>query len=170
METDRERSTRPPRSSQPPGDPRWVAMFYDAPSASWRQAAESPDRTPVLFAIGEMTQVKRGRGDDFAVDLWGPEGGEWRRFDPVSPVAVEAAVEVAVDASVDASAVVGHAKFAERMEGRRHQVLVAGLSKAGLYDLAPDDVAAVRVLVERVDESTLRRVVHWMAVAGAPGE
>lgn len=50
----------------------------------------------------------------------------------------------------------------------RHQVLMAGLSKAGLYDLAPDDVTAVRTLVDQVDEATLRRVAHWMALVGGP--
>ncbi|MFI7295302.1 hypothetical protein [Streptomyces sp. NPDC050121] len=185
METDPDRSTRPSRSPRPPGDPRWVAMFYDPSSASWRQAAESPDRTPVLYAIGEMTQVKRARGDEATVALWGPKDGEWQRFDPSAAAAPAEAVSPAeavpsaeavssVDASspapADGAARPGHAKLAERMEDRRHQVLMAGLSKAGLYDLTPDDVTAVRTLVDRVDEGTLRRVAHWMAVAGAPGD
>ncbi|MEH0576934.1 MULTISPECIES: hypothetical protein [Streptomyces] len=183
METDPDRSTRPSHSPQPPGDPRWVAMFYDPSSASWRQAAESPDRTPVLYAIGEMTQVKRARGDEVTVALWGPKDGEWQRFDSspaaasaesespagaVSPAETISPVEALSPASADGAARPGHAKLAERMEDRRHQVLMAGLSKAGLYDLTPDDVTAVRTLVDRVDESTLRRVAHWMAVAGAP--
>ncbi|WP_329223937.1 hypothetical protein OG352_23820 [Streptomyces sp. NBC_01485] len=145
-------------------------MFYDASSASWRQAAESPDRTPVLFAIGEMTQVRRARGDEMTVDLWGPKGGAWQRFDSASQAAVETSVEASAESSVDDVVRPGHPNFAERMEGRRHQVLMAGLSKAGLYDLSPDDVTAVRALVEQVDETTLRRVVRWMAVAGAAGE
>lgn len=173
METDPDRSTRPSRSPQPPGDPRWVAMFYDPSSTSWRQAAESPDRTPVLYAIGEMTQVKRARGDEVTVALWGPKDGEWQRFDS-SPAAAPAESESPADAvspaPADGAARPGHAKLAERMEDRRHQVLMAGLSKAGLYDLTPDDVTAVRTLVDRVDEGTLRRVAHWMAVAGAPVE
>jgi hypothetical protein len=146
-------------------------MFYDPSSASWRQAAESPDRTPVLYAIGEMTQVKRARGDEVTVALWGPKDGEWQRFDS-SPAAAPAESESPAEAfspvPADGAARPGHAKLAERMEDRRHQVLMAGLSKAGLYDLTPDDVTAVRTLVDRVDESTLRRVAHWMAVAGAP--
>jgi hypothetical protein len=141
-------------------------MFYDPSSASWRQAAESPDRTPVLYAIGEMTQVKRARGDEVAVALWGPRDGEWQRFDPASAPTAEPPAEP----PADGVARPGHAKLAERMEDRRHQVLMAGLSKAGLYDLTPDDVTAVRNLVDRVDETTLRRVAHWMAVAGAPVE
>ncbi|MET7650534.1 MULTISPECIES: hypothetical protein [unclassified Streptomyces] len=187
METDPDRPTRPPRSPRPPGDPRWVAMFYDPASASWRPGAESPDRTPVLYAIAEMTQVKRARGDEAPVALWGPRNGEWQRFDPyqaASPIASlpgssaaspsgapAASTPEAVDrAPADGSAPPGHAKLAERMEDRRHQVLMAGLSKAGLYDLAPDDVTAVRTLVDQVDEATLRRVAHWMALAGGPVE
>jgi hypothetical protein len=146
-------------------------MFYDPSSASWRQAAESPDRTPVLYAIGEMTQVKRARGDEVAVALWGPKDGEWQRFDPsaaAAPTEADSSAEALSPAPADGAARPGHAKLAERMEDRRHQVLMAGLSKAGLYDLTPDDVTAVRILVDRVDETTLRRVAHWMAVAGAP--
>ena len=32
-----------PQSPQPPGAPRWAAMFYDPASATWRLGAESPD-------------------------------------------------------------------------------------------------------------------------------
>jgi hypothetical protein len=46
-------------------------------------------------------------------------------------------------------------------------VLMAGLGKAGLYDLAPDDVAAVRAVVDGLDETTVRRIAHWLTVAGA---
>lgn len=173
METDPDRPTRPPRSPRPPGDPRWVAMFHDPASGSWRPAAESPDRTPVLYAIGEMTQVKRARGDEVAVALWGPKDGEWQRFDS-SPAALTPqstlTPEATPRASADSAERPGHAKHAERMEDRRHQVLMAALGKAGLYDLAPDDVTAVRTLVDQVDEATLRRVAHWMALAGAPAE
>ncbi len=52
------------------------------------------------------------------------------------------------------------------MTDRRHQVLVAGLSTAGLYDLGPEDDAAVRALAERLDEPTVRRVAHWLSAAG----
>jgi hypothetical protein len=51
------------------------------------------------------------------------------------------------------------------MHDRRHQALMAGLSKAGLYDLAPDDVAAVRTVVDRLDETTVRTLAHWLATA-----
>ncbi|CAM5710764.1 hypothetical protein [Streptomyces aurantiogriseus] len=150
-----------PQSPQPPGAPRWAAMFYDPASASWRLGAESPDRTPVLYAIGEMAQVKRARGDEVTVALWGPQDGAWRRFDAS---AADAAPQPppSEDAVRPASG-----KLAERMQDRRHQVLMAGLSKAGLYDLTPDDVTAVQTLVDRLDETTLRRVAHWMAVAGS---
>ncbi|KQX80686.1 hypothetical protein [Streptomyces sp. Root1310] len=182
METETDRPSRPPRSPQPPGVPRWVAMFYDPASTSWRPGAESPDRTPVLYAIGEMTQVKRARGDEVAVDLWGPKDGEWRRYDPspssspaltpsLTPSSSPAgSVPEAAQPSGDGGARPGHAKLAERMEDRRHQVIMAGLGKAGLYDLAPEDVTAVRTLVDQVDEATLRRVAHWMALAGRPVE
>ncbi|MGQ4358737.1 hypothetical protein [Streptomyces sp. SAS_272] len=180
MET---RSTRPPRSPQPPGPPRWVAMFHNASSASWHPAAESPDRTPVLYAIGEMTQVGRARGEEAAVELWGPgENGEWARFDPApSAPSAPSASSASTDPSAPSASTVpsasagvapgaGHARHVERMEDRRHQVIMAGLSKAGLYDLAEEDVAAVRTLVDHVDEATLRRIAHWMAVAGGPVE
>ncbi|MEV1062631.1 hypothetical protein [Streptomyces sp. NPDC050263] len=153
-------------------------MFYDPPSASWRQAADSPDRTPVLYAIGEMTQVKRARGDEAVVALWGPKAGgngkageagagaEWERFDPAVPGAETAASPAP---SAEGPAPQGHAKLAERMEDRRQQVLMAGLGKAGLYDLAPDDEAAVQALVDHVDETTLRRIAHWLAQAAGAG-
>ncbi|WP_416977905.1 hypothetical protein [Streptomyces sp. T028] len=153
-----------PRSPQPLGAPRWVAMFHDPSSDSWRPAAESPDRTPVLYAMGEMTQVKRARGEEVAVDLWGPKEGEWHLFDPAgapAPAPTPALAPVAAGSPGTA----GPTKLAERMEDRRHQVLMAGLSKAGLYDLTPDDIAAVQALVDRADETTLRQVAHWLAVA-----
>ncbi|MER6789411.1 hypothetical protein ABT330_33165 [Streptomyces sp. NPDC000658] len=179
MAADPDRSTRPPHSPQLPGAPRWAAMFYDPLAASWHCAAESPDRTPVLYAIGEMTQVKRARGDEVTVALWGPDGGGWQRFDLAAAKAdgadgADGAVDAFAPEPADApptaedSARPGHARHTERMEDRRHQVLMAGLSKAGLYDLAADDETAVRTLVDRVDETTLRRVAHWMALAGRP--
>ncbi|MCL3992949.1 hypothetical protein [Streptomyces lavenduligriseus] len=52
------------------------------------------------------------------------------------------------------------------MTDRRHQVLLAGLDRAGLYDLGPKDAEAVRVLAARLDEPTVRRVAHRPATAG----
>ncbi|MFF9021701.1 hypothetical protein [Streptomyces eurythermus] len=52
------------------------------------------------------------------------------------------------------------------MTDRRHQVLLAGLDRAGLYDLGPEGGEAVRVLADRLDELTVRRVAHWLATAG----
>jgi hypothetical protein len=43
---------------------------------------------------------------------------------------------------------------------------MAGLSKAGLYDLEPDDWTAVQTLVDQLDETTVRQVAHWLAAAG----
>ncbi|MGW2046607.1 hypothetical protein ACWCPF_15680 [Streptomyces sp. NPDC001858] len=185
METRSTGSTRPSPSPQPTGAPRWVAMFYDAPSATWRQAADSPDRTPVLYAIGEMTQVKRARGDEVDVVLWGPkaatdgkaggageagEGAEWERFDPAvsGPETASQAPASPPPAEAPKGAPQGHAKLAERMQDRRQQVLMAGLGKAGLYDLTPDDEAAVQALVDQVDETTLRRVAHWLGRTVGP--
>lgn len=152
-----------PESPQPPGTPRWVAMFYEPSSASWRVGAESPYRFPVVYAVGEMTQTLRARGDDPAVTLWGPKGGEWERHDSSA---------AAPQPTAGAPAVSGKAPggepgvLAERMTGRRQQVLMAGLGKAGLYELAPDDLAAVRAVVDGLDETTVRRVAHWLTVAG----
>ncbi|MFD5227629.1 hypothetical protein ACFWJ5_03685 [Streptomyces qaidamensis] len=53
------------------------------------------------------------------------------------------------------------------MTGRRHQVLMAGLTNAGLYDLSPNDDTAVQALVERLDEAAVRRVAHWLTNAGS---
>ncbi|MGW0576886.1 hypothetical protein ACWD25_13135 [Streptomyces sp. NPDC002920] len=151
-----------PQSPQPPGEPRWVAMFHDPSSASWRLAAESPDRPPVLYAMGEMTQVKRARGDEVTVALWGPRDGEWHRYD-AAPMPTP---DTQAQDSAPSTPTPGPTRLAERMEDRRHQVLMAGLSKAGLHDLTPEDVTAVRTLVNQVDETTLRRIAHWMTVAG----
>lgn len=157
----------PPESPQPPGTPRWVAMFYEPSSASWRVGAESPYRFPVVYAVGEMTQTLRARGDDPAVTLWGPKGGEWERHD-LSAAAPQAPAETSAEASaVSARAPGGKPSvLTERMTGRRQQVLMGGLSKAGLYDLGPDDLAAVRTVVDGLDETTVRRVAHWLTVAG----
>ncbi|MFR0358445.1 hypothetical protein [Streptomyces sediminimaris] len=57
-------------------------------------------------------------------------------------------------------------RLAERMDARRRQVLMAGLTRAGLYDLTPEDHTAVQALVERLDETTVRRVARWLAAAG----
>ncbi|MFF7872159.1 hypothetical protein ACFZCT_37815 [Streptomyces qaidamensis] len=52
------------------------------------------------------------------------------------------------------------------MTGRRHQVLMAGLTDAGLYELSPAGDSTVQALVERLDEAAVRRVAHWPATAG----
>ncbi|MCW8381986.1 hypothetical protein [Streptomyces justiciae] len=154
-----------PLSPQPSGEPRWVAMFRRPSTDSWRVAAESPHRGPVLYAVGEMSQTLRARGEEVSVEVWGPgEGGGWQ-----TPARDDSAASAAVpEASVTAVGAVGAPdKLVERMQDRRHQVLMAGLSKAGRYDLAPEDVAAVQALVDRLDETTLRTVAGWFA--GAAG-
>ncbi|MEU1315203.1 hypothetical protein [Streptomyces tibetensis] len=149
-----------PESPRPQGAPRWVAMFYRSAEGSWRTAAQSPHRAPVLYALGEMAQTLRARGDDVTVALWGPKDGAWHRFDtPLKQTAVP---------RPDPEPSPGEpAKLAERMTGRRHQVLMAGLTKAGLYDLSPEDDTTVQALVEHLDEAAVRRVAHWLAIAGS---
>ncbi|MGX5214226.1 hypothetical protein ACWKT3_37000 [Streptomyces violaceus] len=150
-----------PESPEPQGDPRWVAMLYRPAAKSWRAAAESPHRSPVLYALGEMTQTMRARGDEVTVALWGPKDGAWQLFD--TPLKQAATPQ---PTSPEAESPGEPTLLAERMTGRRHQVLMAGLSKAGLYDLTPEDDTTVQALVERLDEPTVRRVAQWLAVAG----
>jgi hypothetical protein len=135
-------------------------MFYEPDSAAWRVGAESPHRSPVLHAVGEMTQTVRTRGGEPVVALWGPRDGAWHRFERSTAPPSDPAPSTGTAATPS--------RLAERMDDRRHQVLMAGLGKAGLYDLAAEDLAAVQALVERLDETTLRRVAHWLAGAGDP--
>ncbi|MEU6669347.1 hypothetical protein [Streptomyces sp. NPDC046727] len=148
------------RCPRPSGEPRWVAMFYEPARDSWTAGAESPYRAPVLYAVGDMTRTVRARGDEVTVALWGPEDGAWRLFDTPSASAGTPAPERPAPGSPEP------ARLTERMTDRRHQVLMAGLSKAGLYDLSPEDGDAVRILADRLDEPTVRRVAHWLSAAG----
>ncbi|MFI9611380.1 hypothetical protein ACIHCM_06755 [Streptomyces sp. NPDC052023] len=150
-----------PQSPQPAGAPRWVALFYEPAGASWRVGAESPYRVPVQYAVGEMTQTLRARGQDPVVSLWGPKDGAWQRIDGPAPTTAAPAATPGPAAASPAQP----SKLTERMTDRRHQVLVAALNRAGLYDLAPDDEAAVRAVVDRLDETTVRRVAHWLDLA-----
>ncbi|GAA3157035.1 hypothetical protein GCM10010521_51310 [Streptomyces rameus] len=148
------------RCPRPPGEPRWVAMFHAGAQDTWTVGAESPYRDPVLYAVGDMTWTARARGEETTVALWGPEDGVWRLFDSPSATAPAPGPERPAPGSSEP------ARLAERMTGRRHQVLLAGLGRAGLYDLTPEDGAAVRALAERLDEPTVRRVAHWLSAAG----
>ncbi|MEU6535575.1 hypothetical protein [Streptomyces sp. NPDC047000] len=153
-------------SPQPSGDVRWVALFHDASAGAWIPGAESPYEGPVRYAVGEMTQTLRARRDRVTVALWGPKDGAWHRYD--APVAPDTSVAPGTSlSSSSGNGAAEPARLAERMTDRRHQVLMAGLSKAGLYDLVPDDEAALGALVERLDETTVRRVAHWLATAAA---
>ncbi|CAM5359667.1 hypothetical protein SALBM311S_05017 [Streptomyces alboniger] len=169
-----------PECARPQGTPRWVALFYRPDRASWQWGAESPDRSPVLYALGEMTQTLRARGDEVTVALWGPKDEDWHRYDasaapvPSAASTTAAAWTSSVTAPEPTSATEETTKdlpkkeptkLAERMHDRRHQALMAGLSKAGRYDLAPDDVAAVQTLVDRLDETTIRTLANWLATA-----
>ncbi|MFI5976542.1 hypothetical protein [Streptomyces sp. NPDC051452] len=145
------------RCPRPPGAPRWVAMFHQPSQDSWAVAAESPYRAPVLYAVGDMAQTVRARGAEVTVALWGPKDGSWHLYD--TPAA-KAPAPAASTGSGEPE------KLAERMTDRRHQVLMAGLSRAGLYDLSPEDGEALRVLADRLDEPTARRVAHWLSSAG----
>ncbi|MFH9005772.1 hypothetical protein ACH4E5_21400 [Streptomyces afghaniensis] len=149
-----------PESPRPQGTPRWVAMHYRPAERTWRAAAESPHRSPVLHALGEMTQTLRARGDEVTFALWGPKDGDWHRFDTPLEQAAPSRPEPEASAAEPSG-------LAERMTGRRHQVLMSGLSKAGLYDLSPEDDATVQALAERLDEAAVRRVARWLAAAGA---
>ncbi|MDN3259393.1 hypothetical protein QWJ26_06105 [Streptomyces sp. CSDS2] len=150
-----------PRCPRPPGEPRWVAMFRSPDGETWTVGAQSPYREPVLYAVGDMTRTLRARGDEVTVALWGPENGAWRLFDtPSVPTRAPAPESSAPPAAPEPE------RLAERMRDRRHQVLLAGLDRAGLYDLGPEDGEAVRVLADRLDEPTVRQVAHWLATAG----
>ncbi|MFF4907790.1 hypothetical protein ACFY2T_23280 [Streptomyces sp. NPDC001260] len=155
-----------PQSPQPSGTPRWVAMVYRPSSETWAVCAESPHRSPVQYALAEMAHTVRARGGDLEVALWGPRAGAWERFDAFAATTATAPVPAA-EASSGASSSDPErlSRLTERMDGRRRQVLVAGLGKAGLHDLGPDDFGAVEALAERLDETTVRRVAHWLALA-----
>ncbi|MFI2761001.1 hypothetical protein ACH5A3_19360 [Streptomyces echinatus] len=151
------------RCPRPPGEPRWVAMFHESARDTWSVGAESPYRGPVLYAVGDMTRTVRARGDEVAVALWGPEDGAWRLFGTPSAPAPAPAPERPAQGSPEP------ARLTERMTDRRHQVLMAGLGKAGLYDLSPEDGETVRILADRLDEPTVRRVAQWLSMAGGRG-
>ncbi|MEU2712785.1 hypothetical protein [Streptomyces sp. NPDC007205] len=160
---------RPP-CPRPPGAPRWVAMFHQPARDSWTVGAESPDRDPVLYAVGDMTQTVLARGEEVTVALWGPEDGAWRRYDtPAAAKGPAPATKGPAPAGTAGRPVPGSGEppeLAERMTDRRHQVLMAGLSKAGLYDLSAEDDEAVRAMTDLLDEPTVRRVAHWLSLAG----
>ncbi|MYW46960.1 hypothetical protein [Streptomyces sp. SID161] len=194
------------RCPRPPGAPRWVAMFHEDAQDTWTVGAESLYREPVLYAVGDMAQTVRARGEAVTVAVWGPEDGAWRLFDSPSAAvsapatgSAPAAGSAPATGSAPAAAAEGPAperaaeeraaperavpagperpepgpsgpdRLAARMTGRRHQVLLAGLSRAGLYDLTDEDGEAVRTLAEQLDEPTVRRVAHWLSVAGGGG-
>ncbi|AKJ12049.1 hypothetical protein ABB07_19010 [Streptomyces incarnatus] len=157
---------RPP-CPRPPGVPRWVAMFHQPSRDSWTVGAESPDRACVLYAVGDMAQTLRARGEEATVALWGPKDGAWHLFDaPAGRAPAPAPEAPAAPADRSAPGAGEPARLAERMTDRRHQVLMAGLSKAGLYELSDEDGEAVRTMADLLDEPTVRRVAHWLSVAG----
>ncbi|MEU6915932.1 hypothetical protein [Streptomyces olindensis] len=156
-----------PDSPRPQGAPRWVAMIHRPAEGSWRTAAESPHRSAVLYALGEMTRTLRARGDEVTVALWGPKDGAWHLYDaPLKQATEPRPAPEASPASLTSPGGASASTWAERMTGRRHQVLMAGLGKAGLYDLSPEDDTTVKALAERLDEAAVRRVAHWLATAG----
>jgi hypothetical protein len=120
----------------------------------------------VLYAVAEMTRTVRARGEEVTVALWGPEDGAWRLFDTLADQVAVAVSASAASADGPAPGAVAPTVLAQRMTGRRHQVLMAGLGKAGLHDLSAEDGEAVQMLADRLDEPTVRRVAHWLSVAG----
>lgn len=122
----------------------------------------------MLYAVGDMTRTVRARGGEVTVALWGPKDGAWQLYDTPATKATASAPASVLAASAGRSpdGPGEPARLAERMTDRRHQVLMAGLSKAGLYDLGPEDGEAVRTLADRLDEPTVRRVAHWLSAAG----
>lgn len=140
-------------------------MVYEPSSEAWAVCAESPHRSPVQYALAEMAHTVRARGGDLEVTLWGPRAGAWERFDAFAATTATAPVPKAEEVEASSSAPEQPSRLTERMDGRRRQVLVAGLGKAGLHDLGPDDFGAVEALAERLDETTVRRVAHWLALA-----
>lgn len=140
-------------------------MVYEPSSEAWAVCAESPHRSPVQYALAEMAHTVRARGGDLEVTLWGPRAGVWERFDAFAATTATAPVPKAEEVEASSSAPEQPSRLTERMDGRRRQVLVAGLGKAGLHDLGPDDFGAVEALAERLDETTVRRVAHWLALA-----
>ncbi|MFE0519266.1 hypothetical protein [Streptomyces sp. NPDC058954] len=118
------------------------------------------------YALAEMAHTVRARGGDLEVALWGPREGAWERVDAFAATTATAPVPAAEASSgASSSGPERLSRLTERMDGRRRQVLVAGLGKAGLHDLGPDDFGAVEALAERLDETTVRRVAHWLALA-----
>lgn len=140
-------------------------MFHQPSQDSWTVGAESPDRAPVLYAVGDMTQTVRARGEEVTVALWGPKDDAWHLFGTPSGTASAPAPATSADPPVPGAG--APAELTERMTDRRHQVLMAGLSKAGLYDLSAEDGEAVRTMADLLDEPTVRRVAHWLSAAGA---
>lgn len=140
-------------------------MVYEPSSEAWAVCAESPHRSPVQYALAEMAHTVRARGGDLEVTLWGPRAGAWERFDAFAATTATAPVPKAEEVEASSSRPEQPSRLTERMDGRRRQVLVASLGKAGLHDLGPDDFGAVEALAERLDETTVRRVAHWLALA-----
>ncbi|MFJ7340625.1 hypothetical protein ACIQU3_10060 [Streptomyces sp. NPDC101110] len=131
----------------------------------------------MLYALGEMTQALRARGDAVTAALWGPKDGAWHRFDlPLEPVSQPTPAGHTAPAGQTAPPPppgdpaggdpAEPTRLAERMTDRRHQVLMTALTKAGFYDLSPEDDTTVRAVVERLDEAAVRRVAHWLGTAG----
>ncbi|MBC7267843.1 MAG: hypothetical protein H5T76_03840, partial [Streptomyces sp.] len=158
-------------SPRPQGTPRWVLMVHQPSTGTWHTGAESPYRAPVLRALGEMTRTVRARGDDLTAALWGPDdhdGSDWQRHAPAPastatappapastatapPASASTATAPPAPAPPAPRPAAGSTALAERLDDRRRQVLLAGLTKAGHHDLTADDLTAVRTLVERLD-------------------
>lgn len=148
-------------SSPPPGEPRFVAAFYQ-PASGWKVAAESTAREPVDYAVSAMIRTVRSRGETPTVEVWGPseDGRGWQRLDTVSGRRGSAPAQSAAVAERPA----GSARE-ERLRDRRHQVLLAALASAGLTDLGPADTSAIVDIVDGVSEDAVRRIAFWLSAA-----
>ncbi|MCQ4084517.1 hypothetical protein NGB36_29075 [Streptomyces sp. RB6PN25] len=164
-------SAAPQMSSPPAGDPRFVAAFYQ-PTSGWTVAAESTTREPVDYAVAAMIQTVRSRGQAPLVEIWGPaEGGDdWRHIETIRARSGRVASHAEHHSERPEQQPVRSARD-ERLRDRRHQVLTAALAAAGLTDLHPEDDLAITELVDATEESTIRRIAHWLSAAnGEAGE
>jgi hypothetical protein len=147
--------------SAPPGEPRYVAAFYQ-PASGWTLAAQSPCRGPVDYAVAAMIQTVQARGQAPAVEIWGPseDRRKWRRLDAFRARSGTVGAQPApVGRQSERSA------REERLRDRRHQVLLAALGAAGLTDLGAADSAAMAQIVDALDEEAVRAIARWLAAA-----
>lgn len=146
----------------PDGPPRFLAAAPRA-GGGWRVVAESTSRQPIDHAVAAMVQTVQARGEAPVFEIWGPttDRRRWQHLGTVSPGPGAARTDNGPSDEPARSA------REERLLDRRHQVLTAALSSAGVPLGQPEDDAALMHLVEAVEEDTIRRLAHWLAQAAA---